>query len=192
MAATDDTYILRLFFLLVALTAGAAFTFFSARTFLKSSVAKRMPRPALCAVLWSLPPIFIGFAVLLAANNFSNALDFLLFIPIAALLGVLFGSCFVLLTRFGIGTGSWQQRLVVGAIIGLALAFVIGFGMHQIFTGWGGPGGGNFRRPEVLEVSLFFSWLIPVFGLIGAATPRQATMPNLRLNPDLASPSRSA
>jgi hypothetical protein len=184
MASTDDTYILRILFLLLAPVAAILLTFFSSKSFLKLSIAQRMPRPALCALLWSLPAIFAGFVVLIGASHFSDALDFFILIPCATILGFIFGGCFVLLSRFDMATGSWKQRVFIGAIMGLMLAIVVGLVVHQIFTGWGGPGGGSFRRPDVFEVNLFFSWLVPFFGLVGAVTPQRVVVRSVALNAD--------
>jgi hypothetical protein len=96
-------------------------------------------------------------------------------VPMAcAVLGLAFGACFWLLGRRASITARWPQRAIVGAVLGLVLMLIAGTLVHVFLTGWGGPGGGGFRRPSIAAASVLFAWLIPALAVAGVATPRAA------------------
>jgi hypothetical protein len=133
----------------------------------------------MCALLWATPSALFLIASLPIARHPSDFLGISILIPVIALVGLAFGGVFRLLARVG-ATGHWFQRTLVGGLLGLVIAVVCGALLHHFLTGWGGPGGGSFRRTSGFDASLAFSWLVPLVAVLGVATPLKALMPRPR------------
>lgn len=162
--------------LLLALAAIAAssLSFVACRAFLRFASARRMHRLIVCPLLWMIPVTVFWLVPLVVMRDISDTLSLLLLIPAAAFSGFVYAGCFSLLGRKGKASAGWKQRILVGACLGALLALLAGVLLHMLLTGWGGPGGGSFHRPEVLLGVALFSWLIPLFAAAGVATPQRA------------------
>lgn len=128
-----------------------------------------------CGLRWMTP----SFALWLLSTPFIAHLSdaIMLLIPVAAtcVLGMLFSWSFSAFP--GVASARLVQRAWVGALWGGMLALATGWVIHHFITGWGGPGGGAFQRPEVLATAVYFSWLIPLVAMAGALTPRRLLVP---------------
>lgn len=147
---------------------------FIRRKWVRSRFGNTLPRPLLTATVWVIPCAMVWLALLPTFRHINDALEIAVIVPVAFVLGGLYGLCFALLARFGKADARWTQRMGLGAAMGLALALLIGILVHQFLTGWGGPGGGGFVRPGVFEVALVFSWLAPALAVVGLVTPKSA------------------
>lgn len=141
---------------------------------IRSKAGRAVPVPLLTATVWLVPCALLWMARLPWFHNARDARDLGLIVPVAFVLGGLFGLCFMLRSRWGKASAGWAQRTWVGAAFGLVLALLIGVLVHNVLTGWGGPGGGGFQRPGVFEVTFFLSWLSPAFAVAGLLTPEPA------------------
>ena len=162
---------------LLALIAAVCTAFFGCRWILESHRLQHLPRPIVCAALWALPSALLLLSTLPLARHPRDLLEVSPLLLVIALLGLCFGGIFRLLTRSGI-KGYWYQRAFVGALVGLAVAVACGAMIHHFLTGWGGPGGGGFRRLGIPEATLLFSWFVPLLAVLGIATPLRAVMPD--------------
>ena len=115
---------------------------------IRSKAGQAVPVPLLTATVWLVPCALLWMARLPWFHNARDARDLGLIVPVAFVLGGLFGLCFMLRPRWGKASAGWAQRTWVGAAFGLVLALLIGVVVHNVLTGWG------FRSHVLLLVAL--------------------------------------
>lgn len=172
-----DSRLVTMLLLVATVTAASVLSFLGCRLLLRLDVVRKLPGWIVCALLWAISTAALWLISLKVMDSFQDSLALLFAIPAAALLGLVYGGGFALLGRTGKVSGHWLQRALGGAFLGAALALLAGLSMHLLLTGWGGPGGGSFHRPGVLQAAILFSWLIPLFAIAGVATPRAVLVP---------------
>lgn len=158
--------------LIAALLMAIGISIYSCRVLLGSKIGILIPRPLLCTIVWTLPSLIVWIAHLpfLDQHRLKDALEYLMFVPGIAVLGLIFGMSFWLLERYRVVSGIWWQRGLLGGALGLILTLLAAWAINDIF----GPGSGSRGPPTFGEAALWVIWLIPLFAAIGMATPRSA------------------
>jgi hypothetical protein len=163
--------------LLLAGTALASFiSFFACRWLLGNLQPTKVPRSMLCALLWMVAASILALASWLLVLSGSDAMDLMGYIAAMGIAGLVYGAVYPAMHRRLKLAGSWWQRALVGAGLGVAVV-----GVFLVVLLSNGVVGSPFDKSRSSHgyflLALFFvSGCIPVLAVAGALTPLSALL----------------
>jgi hypothetical protein len=140
-------------------------SYFSCEKLLNTKVFAALPRPLVCAVLWAITTTLFVLASFKYLSN-SDWREACLLIPVAAVFGMFYGGCFLALKAWLKLNGTWWQRLLLGAAIGLLSVLGLGVLLYTYID--------SGSRSYWMIFMIYIVWMIPALATAGLLTPQRA------------------
>jgi hypothetical protein len=160
----DSSVEIKILLLLLAIAVVGLTSYFLCKKLLDTKLLAALPKPLVCAVLWTITTALF----VLASFKYMSSSDWreaCLLIPVAAVFGLFYGGCFLALKAWLKLKGTWWQRLLLGAAIGLLLVLGIGTLLYAQ------SGSGHDRYWIVFMI--YIVWIIPALATAGLLTPQR-------------------